>query len=202
MGDSVLANILGIWSGGLLFAVIHSGLATQRVKDKFQARGMSPQRYRLLYSLLGLLLTAAWLLFVHSLPDRPLYHVDAPWRGLLRGVQLLGLGIFVSSLVPIDVAAFLGLRPESRGAEPFVERGIYRHLRHPMYTGIILMLLAHPDQTVNRLSLYAFVTAYLIVGARFEERRMLAAHPEYADYRRRVPAFLPRLWRSQALPRE
>jgi len=34
-------------------------------------------------------------------------------------------------------------------------------------------------------------TAYILVAIRFEERDLIAAHPEYAEYRRRVPMLIP-----------
>jgi hypothetical protein len=36
-------------------------------------------------------------------------------------------------------------------------------------------------------------TAYILAAIRWEERDLVAAHPEYAAYRRRVPMLLPRL---------
>ena len=42
--------------------------------------------------------------------------------------------------------------------------------------------------------LFALVsTAYILAAISFEEHDLLEAHPEYADYRRRVPMLLPRL---------
>lgn len=186
-----LTNILIIWLGGLAFAALHSGFATQRAKAWAHARGITSQRYRLIYSLLSLVLAAAWLLEVAALPDQPLYRISGPWRWLLHGLQLAGLYAFWLSLKPIDTAAFLGLRPFPHDVEPFIEQGIYRRVRHPMYAGIMLMLFAWPAQSFNSLNLFACISAYFAIGARFEERRLLAAHPGYADYRRRVPAFVP-----------
>src|SRR5262249_60725088 len=37
------------------------------------------------------------------------------------------------------------------------------------------------------------MTAYILAAVRWEERDLVAAHPEYAAYRRRVPMLLPRL---------
>ena len=62
-----------------------------------------------------------------------------------------------------------------------------------MYTGAMLILLAMPQQTWNGLNLALAICTYFIIGARLEERRMLAAHPEYAAYRDTVPAFIPAL---------
>jgi hypothetical protein len=37
------------------------------------------------------------------------------------------------------------------------------------------------------------MTAYILAAIRWEERDLVAGHPEYAAYRRRVPMLLPRL---------
>jgi protein-S-isoprenylcysteine O-methyltransferase Ste14 len=39
-------------------------------------------------------------------------------------------------------------------------------------------------------------TAYILVAIRFEERDLVAAHPEYASYRSRVPMLVPAARRS------
>ena len=156
------------------------------------ARGLSAMRYRLLYSLLALLLTAVWLWFVQQLPDAPLYAVDGLLWSVMVGVQLLGLVIAIAAFQPIDGMVFLGLRQAAQGSDPFVERGIYRYLRHPMYSGAMLILLCTPEQSWNGLHLSLVVCLYFIIGARFEEGRMRAEHDAYAAYCLRVPAFIPR----------
>lgn len=197
MEPSLLSGPVYIWLSGAVFALLHSGLASLHVKSFFHARGLSPRTYRLAYVVFSIFATAGWLFYIHQLADRPLYGVDPPWRYLLHLVQILGLWIFLQSLRPIDTRAFLGLRPFRHDVEDFVEKGIYRHVRHPMYSGIMLIMFAMPGQSINSLALYAFVAAYFIVGSRFEESRLLKAHPEYADYRKRVPPFIPRLPRRR-----
>jgi len=186
-------NILWIWATGLAFAMIHSVLATQRCKDAFYQLGMNPKFYRLAYSILAVILTVLWLGFVHLLPDTPLYHLHGWVNGLMVVIQITGLWVLVLSLRAIDASAFLGLSTNIDEQDAFVEHGIYRHMRHPMYSGVMLALLASPAQTVNSLNLFAVIAAYFIIGSKFEERRMLITHPQYAEYQRRVPAFVPRL---------
>lgn len=176
----------------LIFAVIHSLLAMQSVKQRFYAYNISPQRYRLIYVVVAILLTGIWLVSIYTLPDRALYHLDGIAKISATTLQGIALFIIWLSLRPIDVPAFLGLRPFTDDIEPFIERGIYRHIRHPMYSSLILLQAASPTQTCNSLALLAAITTYFIIGARFEEQRLLAGHPAYADYRRRVSAFIPR----------
>jgi len=184
-------SILWVWLSSLLFALVHSLMATTRIKAFLFELGVGGQAYRLAYSLLALMLTALWLWFVHALPDAPLYHL-AGWRNvLLVIVQLAGLAIVLLSFRSFDGGMFLGFKPWPDQGEPFHETGIYRWLRHPMYSGVMLALLASPMQTVNSLHLSLAICLYFIIGAQFEERRMLAEHPAYADYRRRVPGFIP-----------
>jgi len=174
------------------FAVIHSLLAMQSVKQRCYAHSISLQGYRLFYVAVAILLTAVWLAFIYSLPDRQLYQLNGVAKITAVCLQAIALIILWLSLRPIDVAAFLGLRPFPDGIEPFIERGVYRHIRHPMYSGLILLQAAAPAQTYNSLTLLGAVTIYFVIGARFEERRLLAGHPSYADYRSRVAAFIPR----------
>ncbi len=180
-----------IWLSGLAFVLQHSLLASTATKTRAQTLGLGSRGYRLLYVVLALLTTMIWLNYVHGLPDQTVYAIHGPWSGLLRGLQLLGLWMAWEALRPIDGLAFLGIRERQDGPDDFVENGIYRHLRHPVYSGVILIMLGFPLQTQNTLNLYACVTMYFLVGARLEERRLERQHPAYADYRRRVPAFIP-----------
>jgi len=184
-------SILCILISTLVFAMIHSVLAMQRIKNLSTARGLPSQHYRLSYVTVATMMTVAWLYFIKQLPDQPLYSFSMPALGY--AIQAGAIVLFWLSLKPIDIRAFLGLKPFSDGREAFIEQGIYRHLRHPMYSSVIIMMFAMPAQTRNSLTLYSLITMYFIIGSRLEERRMLAMHPEYAGYRLRVPAFIPRL---------
>src|SRR5712675_128215 len=75
-----------------------------------------------------------------------------------------------------------------------VERGPYRFVRHPIYTGIVTMFFAtalaqgHLSGFVGTLLMFASFWIKL----RDEERLMLQQFPErYADYRRRAKCIIP-----------
>ncbi len=185
-------SVLWIWLSGLFFAVSHSLLASASCKQWFYRHGLREPRYRLLYSVVALLATGAWVVYVHQLADAPLYQTSGVFWLVMVAVQVLGLIVALAAFQPIDGLVFLGLRKAKADCDPFIERGIYRWLRHPMYVGAMLILLAMPEQTWNGLHFTLLVCVYFIVGAYFEERRMIAQHADYLAYRQRVPAFIPR----------
>ncbi|RMH22645.1 MAG: isoprenylcysteine carboxylmethyltransferase family protein [Gammaproteobacteria bacterium] len=183
--------VIKLWLSGLLFALIHSLTASVTVKTFFYRKGVSAQGYRLGYVLLALVTTTAWLVYIHRLPDQTLFVVQPPLRWINYAIQALAIGCFILALQPIDIGVFLGIKRMPEQGEPFIETGIYRYQRHPMYAALILLLWASPDQSVNSMNLYALVTLYCLLGSRLEERRLMHDHPEYGDYRRRVAAFIP-----------
>jgi len=180
-----------IWLSSTIFAVLHSVMAAQFCKRWFYQHAIREPEYRLIYSVTAIVTTGVWIFYVHQLPDAPLYQVGGIYRILLWTLQVLGLWIVLAAFQPIDGLAFLGLRQSRMGIDPFIVHGIYRWLRHPMYAGTMLILLSMPEQTYNGLHFTLAICAYFITGSHFEESRMLHEHPDYADYRCHVPAFIP-----------
>jgi protein-S-isoprenylcysteine O-methyltransferase Ste14 len=74
-----------------------------------------------------------------------------------------------------------------------VERGPYAHVRHPMYSGILLMLLGAAIWSGRAAWLIVFASCFagLALKARREERLLSEAFPEYAEYQRRTSALIP-----------
>ena len=118
------------------------------------------------------------------------------WLELLQGAALLAaLALFVAGGRRYDLARLLGTRPEREDGppEPLVTTGLHAHLRHPLYAGAHLFFLGAATDPF-RLATALWAALYLAVGTMFEERRLLAVHgASYADYRRHVPALIPRL---------
>ena len=67
-------------------------------------------------------------------------------------------------------------------------------VRHPLYTFSLLFLWLTPVMTRNLALLYGALTVYILIGAVFEERKLLRIFgQEYADYRGKTPFIIPYL---------
>ena len=89
------------------------------------------------------------------------------------------------------------------GEAPATERllvvGPYRFVRHPLMACLLAFLWPHPAMTPALALLAGGLSVYILLGVLLEERDLRRRFgPAYADYRRRVPMFVP--WRWPAPP--
>ena len=186
--------ILGVFLWGL----IHSWMSSLRFKQSLQrmlgARFM--RSYRLLFNLFSMVSITPILYLMLSLPDKPFYQVQAPWNFIMSvGRGISGLLLLVS-LWQTDVLSFAGLKQlvEEEKKGNLVTGGVYRLVRHPLYTFWVLTIWLSPVVSRNSFILYVAFTIYILVGIIFEERKLLREFGQaYADYRSVTPMLIPGL---------
>jgi methanethiol S-methyltransferase len=108
-------------------------------------------------------------------------------------VQVAGVWLTLRSAAILDVGELAGLKPVAATTE-FRNTGPYGWVRHPIYTGWFLMVLAASPMTMTRLVFAVVSCAYLIVAIPFEERSMRGSGP-YERYMTKVPwRLLPHIY--------
>jgi protein-S-isoprenylcysteine O-methyltransferase Ste14 len=193
IGIALLIN-LGLLS---LFAIQHSVMARPWFK-RFLMRFIPPAAERSTYVLASSL--ALILLFWQWSPlGGVVWDVgDSAGRALLYAAFAFGWVLVLVTTFLINHFDLFGLRQvwlHLRGHEyrqlPFVTPGPYRLVRHPLYVGWLFAFWATPTMTVTHLLFALVSTAYILVAIRLEEKDLIDAHPEYVEYRRRVPMIVP-----------
>src|SRR6267154_193992 len=117
------------------------------------------------------------------------------WFIIAAGIVLIGVEIYLF----IRVERELGSRrlvghAELTGTGEIFTGGIYKHVRHPRYTGMFCAVLgaALIAGTPRLWAILALWWILALIVIRLEERELAARFgPAYAAYRKRVPAFLP-----------
>jgi protein-S-isoprenylcysteine O-methyltransferase len=127
-------------------------------------------------------------------------HTDAPWG---MAVQALGgIGVLLGFIVHIwarqHLQHFYTERVEVQPDHKVINTGPYALMRHPIFTSFFFLaygvLLINPAVTTMLIVIYTVWT--FTASAKEEEKALGESVPGYADYLKRTPRFLPRLWRK------
>ena len=100
---------------------------------------------------------------------------------VVLGVGLLNLG---RSATPLPTPV--------QGGE-LRSTGLYRYVRHPIYAGVMALAVgsAIPSGSLAIATATLALVAWLVIKARWEERRLEMRYPAYAAYAARTPRFIP-----------
>jgi protein-S-isoprenylcysteine O-methyltransferase Ste14 len=129
-----------------------------------------------------------------------------PGRGDWTTPGWLSIGARVLSLIGLLVIG-IGLVHLGRSATPLPtpvqdgelrSTGLYRFVRHPIYTGVMAFALgsAIPSGSIGVAAAAAALVIWLAIKARWEERRLGARYPGFSAYADRTPRFIPS-WRGR-----
>jgi len=175
-----------------LWGIVHSILASNFAKDMLAG----VKFYRFGYNVFSAISFLPILYLMAVLPDRPAYQVPAPWKFIMLAGQVLAALMLFIAFLQTDSLSFIGLRQlfEEEKSGTLVTRGLYRVVRHPLYTFGLLFIWLSPTVSQNSLTVYVGATLYTLIGAYFEERKLLREFGEaYAKYKQNTPMLIPGL---------
>jgi protein-S-isoprenylcysteine O-methyltransferase Ste14 len=181
----------------LAFAFIHSLLATDFIKKKVEKKLKDKFRfYRIIYNILTFITAApAFFVWITSSSSTPLLYSAPEWLfQFFILLRLLALGLLAYAAFQTDLLEFAGLR-HSKTEGNLITGGAYGIVRHPLYTGGIVLIFTKDEMTLLDFTAAALVSIYFIAGAYIEERRLVSAFGDaYVKYQQRVSMFIPVKW--------
>lgn len=141
------------------------------------------------YGLLGVQLSLIALVFF--LPTASAWNVPH-WLWLLaKALWCVGALILFAGFISLGRSSTAFPTPTTRGE--LRTGGLYRFVRHPIYTGLMALAIGSAIASGNPFSAFAALTliAWLHLKARWEETRLAARYPGYPEYAVHTPRFLP-----------
>ncbi len=192
-----------------LFALQHSAMARQGFK-RWWTRIVPPSversTYVLFTSLILLILYWQW---------RPIpalvWTVDNPAAAaVLDGIFWLGWVVLVVATFLISHFELFGLSQvfgrlfgKPIANVKFRTPLLYRHVRHPIYLGVLLAVWATPAMSVGHLLFSVLITGYILVGIQLEERDLIGQFgDQYRRYRQHVAMLVPLPGRKVTDPKD
>jgi len=181
-----------------LFAVQHSVMARKQFKEwwtQYVPKSVERSTYVLFASFVLLILYWQW----QPIPAL-VWTVHNPTAGtVLDGVFWLGWVVLVSSTFLISHFELFGLSQafsrlfgKQLSEAKFRAPLFYRHVRHPIYLGVLLAVWATPTMTVGHLLFSVVITGYILIGIQLEERDLIQQFgDQYRRYRQHAAMLVP-----------
>lgn len=178
----------------------HTVMASKSFKAKWN-KLVPPAIERSTYLLFVTAMTAVLVLLWAPIPAQIWNFSGSLLGGVLMATYFLGWGVVLLSSFMINHFHLFGLQQaynhitkiESKSAT-FKTPFFYQFVRHPMMTGVLIALWSAPEMTVGRLVMNLAMTAYVIIGVRYEEKTLVAdLGDKYLAYQNSTPSLIPRL---------
>lgn len=117
---------------------------------------------------------------------------EASWRppGWLRAgaLPLLLAAMWIAGRAKADLSESFTMSPTPVSDGAMVEHGVYGVIRHPMYLSVLLALAGYAAAWRSGFGVLSLIAGSVFLRAkiRYEEQRLSARYPAYADYCQRV----------------
>ncbi|MBS1188563.1 MAG: Isoprenylcysteine carboxyl methyltransferase [Rhodocyclaceae bacterium] len=149
-----------------------------RSRPVLKSRGVVPR----VVAVMGVVLVLGWVVLPRAVPDV---------RYDLAAMLVILLGNLLSVVSVVHLGRSLSVMPEAR---KLVTSGPYALVRHPLYLaeGISLLGILVAFRSWAALVLVVVNFGFQVARARYEERVLARAFPDYETYRQTTPMLIPK----------
>ena len=122
----------------------------------------------------------------------PVFDYRNQWSSIPFTVEIISLVVTNIGLIIMDLAmvqnAYASKLLDINKDQKLIDTGLYSHVRHPLYSGAVLMILGLPIALGSWISLIPAAIAVLaiLIRIKFEEEMLIKGMDGYIEYRTRV----------------
>lgn len=149
---------------------------------------MTASKKDVLFVGLQLLLFGAYLLNI------TLFDLDLPNEVDFLHLVLAFLGIFIAGLGMLQLKGNLSPFPTPKKGGALITGGLFKYVRHPIYTGILIatFFLAFYFDSGYKLIIFLLMLFLFYHKSQYEEKELQQKFPEYESYKASTGRFFPR----------
>ena len=112
------------------------------------------------------------------------------------GLFISGLGTLILIFALLQINKNLSPFPTPRDRAILIQNGLYKLVRHPIYTGIIFMLIGYSvyQNSIYKLCITGLLMLLFHIKTNYEEQQLIKKFPEYVVYKHKTGKFFVRLF--------
>ncbi len=189
-----------LFLGWALYGLIHSALATTKVKAFLNKQfKLNDKSYRLGYNLLALLSILPLVYWGFSQSDKLMYASNIYSK--IFSLIVIVIGLLIMAIIMKKYFREMSGLQEANAGVLFVG-GLHKYVRHPLYTGTFLLIIGiflyRPQ--INVLISVITIILYTIFAVGWEERKLLISlGDQYKVYCKSTPRFIPRFFAKRKI---
>jgi protein-S-isoprenylcysteine O-methyltransferase Ste14 len=125
----------------------------------------------------------------------PRFGEDLPDWVVAIGSVLVWVGLVILALSIFKLGGSLTASPIPKNDSELKTDGLYKWMRHPIYSGLIATALGLAIEAESLLTMLVAVALIVLLNykAKWEESFLLERYPEYRTYMSKTGRFVPRL---------
>lgn len=111
------------------------------------------------------------------------------------GVALAGIGVVVLIMALVQLSSNLSPFPSPKPTAQLIQHGLYGYVRHPIYTGILLIAFGMALYMGSFFKILVFIALYALFYYKslYEEQRLMLFFPSYGIYKNKTGRFMPKI---------
>ena len=190
-------NMVWLAISVLAWGFLHSLFASLKFKELIRRHSgpWTVRIYRLVYNLFAGFSFVLVLAVAARTPDKTLYSIPFPWFipfVIGQGLAVIALVVGFLQSHPMEFLGICQLGSPIEEPRRLTIDGLYRFVRHPLYTGGLVFIWLMPFMTERVLVINLALTVYGVAGAYLEESKVIREFgQEYIDYKTVTPMFIP-----------
>ena len=136
------------------------------------------------------------VLFFLYIFDLQIWNVVIPERLRQTGLILAIFGVLLFLIAMLQLNKNLSPFPSPKSGSELVMSGLYKFIRHPIYTGILIAFIGFAlfSESIYKIMITFGLYLLFLIKTEYEEHRLQEKFSEYDQYKKVTGRFLPKIF--------